>query len=428
MKNLYLIIISLIMSFAATAQDMNRILVNSTDGSYKSFNIERTESVTFANVVGDVYANVVVHDVTLESLTVSVTRTQACQGFKLTCLPTVLAGQLDDAALAKYIDDSEPNAYYQDFQEGLMTGIELEANSEYTLATVGIDEYGTLCEVRRVEFTTPSVPLVGNPQVTAEVTDEQQYSFTVKFTPNADVAGYAYVAGEKGTMQSQYEMFAPMFGFTNFGDMITAWGVPATEEETYTWTDMAPNTEYEVFIQAWDVNGTYAEYSVIEVSTLGMGGEGEATVTITVGDYRLNDWLGEMLPSQFITYTPNDQASCYRFNVYLASEYDADAENLKAFLQSEPPMPMEGWYYYEELTTDYQIDPSSEVVVIASAKNINGEWGPINEVRFTTPDTPGAAAAKKNAIMQRSAAKQTHTAGKVPSNLTGKSGIQLIQR
>lgn len=428
MKNIYLIITALIMCFAATAQEMNRLIVNDIDGSYKAFNIEQTESVTFANVVGDVYADVVVHNVTLESLTVSVTRTQACQGFKLTCIPTVLAGQLDDAALAKYIDDSEPNAYYQDFQEGLMTGIELEPSSEYTLATVGIDEYGTLCKVRRVEFTTPGVPLVGNPQVTAEVIDEQQYSFTVKFTPNADVAGYAYVAGEKGTMQSQYEMFAPMFGFTNFGDMVTAWGVPATDEETYTWSDMAPNTEYEVFIQAWDVNGTYAEYSVIEVSTLGMGGDGEATVTITLGDYRLNDWGGEMLPSQFVTYTPNDQASCYRFGVYLANEYDADAELIKAELQSDPPMAMTGWFFYEELTTDYQINPNTEVVIIASAKNINGEWGPINEVRFTTPDTPGAAAAKKNAIMKRPTAKQSNSAGKIPTNLTGKSGIQLIQK
>ena len=49
-------------------------------------------------------------------------------------------------------------------------------------------------------------------------------------------------------------------------------------------------------------------------------------------------------------------------------------------------MPTDGWFQYEQLTTDYQIDPGLKCVAIASAKNILGEWGPVTELYFTTPD------------------------------------------
>ena len=49
-------------------------------------------------------------------------------------------------------------------------------------------------------------------------------------------------------------------------------------------------------------------------------------------------------------------------------------------------MPTDGWFQYETLTTDYQIDPNTDCVAIAAARNINGEWGPITELYFTTPN------------------------------------------
>jgi hypothetical protein len=118
-----------------------------------------------------------------------------------------------------------------------------------------------------------------------------------------------------------------------------------------------------------------------------LGGDGEANVTITLGKYELAEWWGEMLPSQYITFTPNDQSSAYRFGVYTAEQYDPYADAIKADLCSNPPVPTSGWFFYEEISTDYQINPNTECVAIAAAKNINGEWGPITEVRFTTPET-----------------------------------------
>ena len=107
-----------------------------------------------------------------------------------------------------------------------------------------------------------------------------------------------------------------MFGFANIGEMVEAWGIPQTEEYTNTWNNMSPGTEYEIFIQARDSENVMAPHQVFYLTTESLGGEGIAEVTITLGEYKMADWGGEMLPSQFITYTPNDQASRYRFNVY----------------------------------------------------------------------------------------------------------------
>ena len=279
----------------------------------------------------------------------------------------------------------------------------------------------------RVPFSIDAAPVVGNPQITAEVVDQQERSFAVKFTPNEDVSEYYCVAGEAGSMQQQYEMFGPMFGFSSFTEMIIAWGITHTGEEIVTWKDMAPNTEFDVFYVAIDQEGNPAPYQYITTSTTSKGGDGDAWVNIELGEYIYNDWNGEMLPSQFITFTPNEQSSCYRFGVYLAEKYDPIAEEIKAELCTDPEQPMAYWFFYEPMTTDFQINPNTECVAIAAAKNVNGEWGKVNEFRFTTADkpegdptrakaarTPAKGNVKSRALKLTNKATFNHTPGKCP--------------
>ena len=389
MKKFLLAIFSSIICLSLLAQEVseiNRLLVCDKLGNTQGFILDKVDYIEFEKVEGEVAANVKIFDVSLENVTLGVTRTAECESFKLTVMPTVRIASYSDDALASLIDSETEYRYYEDFESAILSGMELEPNTSYTVLTVGIDVYGVLCDVRKVEFTTPSMPLVGNPQVTVEEVDIQQYKFTLRFTPNADVSKFSMVAGEVGTLEQQYEMFAPMFGFSNIGQMIEMWGVNCNNDTTFTWNDMAPGTEYEVFIQAWDAAGTMAPHQVYTLTTTALGGEGVAEVGITLGEYKMADWWGEMLPSQFITFTPNDQVSAYRFDVYTADIYDAESDVIKAELCTEPPMPMTNWFFYESITTDYQINPNTECVVIAAAKNVNGEWGPITELRFTTPE------------------------------------------
>lgn len=421
MKRTTAILASLAIGLTAVAQttaEPNRLLINDDQGSNRGFVINRVSGITFARVDGEVKAEVQIHSVDKDALQVSITRTPACEAFKIDVLPRSIANMLpSQTAIINYLDTyGSGKKYYEDFINGNMTGLDLVAGGDYTLVTVGIDSYGVQDGVCRENFTAPAIPVVGDPQVAAKLVEATKTSFTVEFTPNNDVSSYYTVAGEKGTMEQQYEQFGPMFGFASFTEMIMKWGIAKQEASTNIWNEMAPNTDYEIFIVACDKNGNPAKPVVFETSTLSLGGHGDASVEIKLGAYKLENWDNEMKPSQFITFTPNDQAASFRFGVYTAAQYDASSEEIKAALCSEPPMPdMLNWFFYEALTTDFQIDPATEAMAIAAAKNIDGEWGKVTELRFTTPDERPTSAPASGTVTPRLApVKMPASPGRIP--------------
>lgn len=429
MKKLSIFLASAALTVSAFAQDTevpNRLILTNTIGNTTGYVLDRVQDITFARVEGEVKAEVEIFDVQLDMLKVAVTKTSACNSYKLDILPATIANRYDDLTVITYINNyTNAPVFYEDFTNADLTGIELKPATDYVLVTVGIDQYGVEDGVVRVPFTTPRPEIIGNPEVTAEVVDRQLTSFSIKFTPNEDVSEYYCVAGEKGSLMSQYEYFGPMMGLSSFTDMIMSWGLPRFIEDTVEWTSMAPNTEYEVYYVAVDMDGTPADYQCLEVSTLALGGEGAASVAIELGDYEYTDWNGEMLPSQFITFTPNDQSSCYRIGVYLASSYDEKAEEIKDELKSDPEMPTAYWFFYDPLTTDFQINPDTECVAIAAAKNGNGEWGDVTELRFTTPSEAdgkpdgarfkAAAPVKSRLATKKAGMQRAHEPGKAPA-------------
>lgn len=421
-------------SFAQGEAEPNRLIVTNSIGNTKGYVLDRVQDLSFARVDGEVKANVELFSATCEELSLAVTKTEDCSSYKLDILPSVVADRYDDLTVISYINYTDHEIYYDDFTNATLSGIELQPSTDYVLVTIGIDRYGVEDGVVRVPFTTPSPEIAGSPEIQTEIVDRQLTSFSIKFTPNDDVMEYYCVAGEKGTLMSQYEFFGPMMGLVSFTDMIIKWGgIAHYEEDVIEWTQMAPNTEYEVYYVALDMNGNPAEYQCVEVSTLSLGGNGEAKVDIQIGKYEYADWGGEILPSQYITFTPNEESSCYRFGVYLAERYDPLADEIKADLKTDPEMPTAYWFFYDPMTTDFQINPDTECVAIAAAKNGDGEWGEVTEVRFTTPSeaagNPAGISSKKTGkvINNRFADKKStfkHEAGKAPV-FTNKKRMQL---
>ena len=62
-------------------------------------------------------------------------------------------------------------------------------------------------------------------------------------------------------------MIGAMFGFETLGDYVKGMGLNNTGEATNTWGKNSPGTDYEIYVQAWDVNGTFADMVIIPVST-----------------------------------------------------------------------------------------------------------------------------------------------------------------
>lgn len=423
MKKLSLLIVSLIVCLTSMSQDMNRLIVNS-GWNFDAYMIERVDSITFANIEGEIAADIEVLSTSMEMLTVKITRTANCAAFKLTVVPAIMFEGRDDSELVDYIDQSEPNMYWQDFEQGELTGINLVDNANYIVATLGYDNYGVPCEVRTAEFTTPAVELVGSPAVEIEVVEVYEREFTISFTPNEDVAGYSIMCYEKGRMMENYVQWAAMDGWAKPEQMLDSWGIKCEGDYTYTWTGMTPGVDYEIYAQSWDENGTYAPWNMAELTSLAYGGDGEATVTITLGEYKMTDWWGEMLPSQFITFIPNDQTNFFKVNVYTKEVYDENAEAIDAEMQ----VIYSSWdMQYGELTTDYNIDPNTTCVALACAQNAVGEWGPVAKLEFTTPNEPlPAGAARANGVKARpNKVKQSYQQGVVPERTNKAAGIQL---
>lgn len=220
MKKYQILLASLLTATAAFAQTdsigeaPNRILVTNANGNYKGFVIDHLDAINFARVDGEVLAKVEVNEVATDSLRLTVKRTPDCQYYKLAVISQTIANQMpNDLSAISYIN-SMPSSMVpvlsEDFDNGLLSGVTLQADSDYAIMTVGFDNYGVEAGVFRCDFSTPAPVIVGNPQVEAEVVDTRLDSFTISFTPNDDVQSYWCVAGEKGVMQSQYEMFGPI--------------------------------------------------------------------------------------------------------------------------------------------------------------------------------------------------------------------------
>ena len=410
-----------LMSGAQTAEP-NRLLVVSESGSYQSFMTERVEAVEFRTVEGPVEAAINISGCTLTSVQTSITMSESCSSYLINCYPAVIARQLksNPAGAFSYMAQTGAPQYSEDFSDGTLSGLELQPGTEYAIVTAAYDELGTECDVCLGTFTTPSEPVTGNPQVTFKQTGNTHFTITGEFTANSDVDGYSYLIGEKGELEAQFEQFAGMFGFSNIAEMVKMWGVYVAHNDSdeHTWKDLEPNKEYEIYVQAWDVKEVPAPVQIFEASTAKMGGSGAAYVNIKVGAYKLADWDGEMKPSLYVDFMPNDQAGAYRVYCAFADDYDKDPQEYKDYVCQEPEMSMANWFLYGNKSTDYQVDPGNSIVILAAAKNADGVWGEVNEVRHTTPAnvSAGMPAAPGQKVAKRADRGVSDTAGKVPAN------------
>lgn len=231
-----------------------------------------------------------------------------------------------------------------------------------------------------------SAQLVGSPSVDYTVDEVGTDFITITFMPNADAAGYAICLFEAGTAEQQFAMFGPWMGFQTMGDMIKAWGITKTETYQYTWTNQSPGTDYEIYVQCWDVNNVDADMIIIPVTTQKMGGEGVAEMTIEIGDFGGDEENGYY---QWVTYIPNENVSLHRDIIIELQAYESEEwgeENLINYLKQDNPWDPY-WDQYGIDEAQWTAQPDTWYIAFSIAKNANDEWGPLTGVEFKTPGT-----------------------------------------
>lgn len=446
MKKAILTMILAVLCIGAYAQsDPNRMIIQPKGWAAPiGFDLAKIDSLYFERIDGEIKADVEFMKYAegkgedSDTVTLAVTRSASCESFGLTVVPTVTAGQITDDNAADYFTQMAPDKYYQDFTEGVLTGYKFKDNTSYTIVTVGYDIFGVAGQVCKAEFTTPRKQLVGTPNVEWEITETTANSFTIKFTPNADCKGFGICAFKKGEAQSQFDMFGPMMGFANMGDMIMRFsGSTYTEVLENQWDDMNPGTEHEVYVQPIDANGTYADMIIIPVATKPLGGDGPASVTIEIGKFEYyaegNGYL------QQIIFTPNDQTANYHTLILDKSYYGKDdwtEDGIKEYLMGDTDKYNPFNPYWDNFDVDdaqWNVDPGTTYLAMAMAKNAKGEWSELITKEFTTPTATQApmmapakqATAKKYMAPKKVITKGTTKIGLKPGMANAKAGIRL---
>lgn len=450
MKKLYFTIVFALLALVGNAQtNPNRVLVRDVNGAMTGYLAERIDSIFFGKVEGKVVA-----EITFDSFTKTdegaeiqckVKNSPACKGFKLACVATNVAKNMTtEAQKANYIDKYGTPVMYDDFSNGAKVTIpsadqKFVDDSEYTLMTLGFDEYGIGCGVSEVTFKTPKAALAGKPTVTAEVSEVTTTSFKITVTPNEDCYGYYACAFDvaSGGILGTFNTMGSFFGFANVGDMIKGWGqIEHSGVETIEWKNQEPGSEYEVAIVPVDMNGNLGDYIIVKVKTVGAGGDGAALVSTEVPADEFYKYTAEDQTIQYVQrviFTPNDQTNIYRDGLVEADEYDKDPQFYNDIV-----------LFPEQTTIDtnhtgvdsflWNVKASTRYYAISVGQNNKGEWGEICKFEFTTPDASKAewlqGEAKPKAVVAGVSARQysattTVSKGAVAPKTLVKGGITM---
>ena len=262
--------------------------------------------------------------------TLNLKKSPLCQSYSLGLFTADIATHIGDGSLAQYFSNQKSKKYNADAKGASLLdfGFAVLPEKDYTLLALAYDKDGNPGVVTRTNFTTPKRVPVGSPKMTWQVLALGPDSVTVKFTPNADIAGYALCQFETGTMEKTVEAHGRLMGFSNAHDMIKRFsGKSYTTERTNTWRDMIPNTEYDLCIAPWDKNGVFLDIETVKVTTLKLGGPGEASVDIRIGEFGGGEDTGYY---QVVFYTPNDQAALHQQGRARRDRHHQDAANGRA--------------------------------------------------------------------------------------------------
>lgn len=437
MKKLFTILALALATLTASAQTdvPNRMLIkqgNEQNPTIKAFAINKVQEVNFARVDGEIKATIafdsyVKKDDGQDMLKLAITRSESCESYCIDVLPANLAKLYDDDTMAKYFEQKNAKKMYEDFTSGELTGIELKGNTNYTVITLGYDQYGVPGETSRADFTTPKEQTVGTPSVTCNFDEITGTSFTVTVTPNADCGEYFLVQLGRGELEKQFEEWGARMGYANIGDMIKgfAW-YGHNEVYIQTFGDLLPCTDYDLIILPTDVNGTYGDIITVPVTTAKQGGDGVAEMTITYQEVGGDAENGYYLP---VTYTPNDQTSIHHDLLIEKNFFNQNYtdESLAALMKSDtnPFNPYDTyWNAIGVKNEKWNCTPGETYYAVSIAKNANGEYGPFAKVEIVTaPKNASAKVAKaENGVANRIAKAAKAKAGVAP---VFKGGIQL---
>jgi len=211
------------------------------------------------------------------------------------------------------------------------------------------------------------VTMAQTPAVTITPGTITDTNVQASFAKNATCTSY-YILMSTATEMAQW---ATMFGVP-VDTLVKQWGIHCYADTSYTWTAMAPSTEYTIYALPADAGNVFYPMQTALATTLTGGGTGLSTVTVDVFDITST--------SARVVVAPNAETAVFYDGLIRKSYADSIGMDSCIAIIKTSPYPLYStdnwvWSSLESNTTFY---------AIGIGKNANDEWGDSTVVEFTT--------------------------------------------
>lgn len=256
------------------------------------------------------------------------------------------------------------------------------ASSIYVAALLNDGTY----EVVTSDFTTASIGGSGDAALTINVYDIAETSAFISITPNDQSAYYGLIL----TTQAELDGM----GFNN--DSIMAYFNGNEYQKYYFELDeempgLDPSTTYLVYAIAFNVDGVASELYEIPFTTLAYGGEGLAEVAMTATNPTANSFD--------ISFVPNDQTNYYYYVIADQTFYNdlnlSTSDDVVAWAQANQEK-----NFGELGGTVSDLDMGTEYICYAIPFNANNELGTVSSTTITTLSLGGTGVAEVEIIVE----------------------------
>lgn len=208
-----------------------------------------------------------------------------------------------------------------------------------------------------------------NPSVAITINNTTPFEVNASFVKNADCQRYTILIGTEAEMQG----FVAMFGVP-IETLVATWGITYSADSNYTWTEMTPNTEYNVYALA--IGATDSVLSQTTATTLPLGSTGISSISIDLSEITST--------SVRMTCTPDTNTAVFYDGIVRKSFADSLG------VDSTVALMVEAGSFYPQYTTDdwvwQDLESNTEFYAIAIGKNSLDEWGDTTIVSFATLD------------------------------------------
>ena len=204
------------------------------------------------------------------------------------------------------------------------------------------------------------------PSVITTIDNLTPTTITASFDMDENCTKYHILASAVGEM----DQWVQMFGMP-LRDLVISWSIGFEVDTTYTWTDMAPNTDYIVYVVAVNATDT-SDVLTTTCTTPQAGGEGTSVVTVEVSNITHN--------SAVVTVTPNDQTSRFLDGVVEKAYYEEiGQDSLMSLIMVQPY-----WLYETDVWEWLDLAEETEYYAFGIGQNAAEQWGEMVLVPFTT--------------------------------------------